>query len=159
MPIVSSQIVSQSVQQDGTTLVTERHADHTGRDYTHSYYAQPGADLDAILAQRANNLGAEIDKREYEAAEALNFVIPLKKDEFRNLYTAEEQAAVSLFYETYLTNTNLTDAQKAQIAAGIQYYRDVTSIYLTHPLTIASVQMHETLGLIAPGRAAQILAG
>lgn len=159
MPIVSSQIADISDEGNGLIHVVERHLDHNGREYMINYDAVADFDTAAVLAMRAENLGAEIDRREAERQEALNFSIPLAKDEFRSLYTAEEQAAVSYFYATYLQNPNLSDELKAQITAGIDYYKDVKNVHLNHPLTIAAVNMHETLGLIGTGRAAEILGG
>jgi len=155
--IVSSIIKSESVQQDGSVLVTEEHALSNGQIVTVPYQAANAEDIQGILAARATKIEEEAQRKERTTAEAHNFEMPLHKSEFRDRYLPEEQGAVSLFYATYLQNEHLTTEQKAAITAGIDYYKDAGSIYLNHPLTIAAVQMHEQLGLIATGRAAQIL--
>lgn len=52
MAITQSIIVSQSPQQDGTTLVHERHTFHDGGTRDITYYAQPGANITNIMLAR-----------------------------------------------------------------------------------------------------------
>lgn len=56
MAITQSIIVSQSPQQDGTTLVHERHTFHTGETSDVTYYAQPGANIENIMDARVQVL-------------------------------------------------------------------------------------------------------
>jgi hypothetical protein len=155
--VISSIIKSESVQQDGSVLVTEEHTLSNGLIVTVPYQAANPEDIQDILAARAVAIEEDAQRKARIAAEAHNFEMPLHKSEFRDRYLPEEQGAVALFYATYLQNEQLTVEQKAAITAGIDYYKDAGSIYLSHPLTIAAVQMHEQLGLIAAGRAVQIL--
>lgn len=157
--IIESRIKSQSNQQDGTILVVEEHELSDGRIVTQPYYAQTEADIQPILQARASKIQAELDAKARIEAEASNYEIPLTKAEFRDLYTLAEQGAIELQYATYLASENYTTEQKAMIAAGRAYFNDARSVYLSNALTIAGVQLHESLGWIAPGRAAQILAG
>lgn len=158
MPIVSSQIISATVQASGDRSVHERHADHNGRTYDVSYFAPASMDIGAVLAARAERISAEIDAREAVAAEAANFTLPLTKLEFRQRFTPAERAAIDEFNANYAASELLTAEQKATMRVMLEDYRAAQNILLTDSGTIRGVQMYEALGLIAPGRAAEVLA-
>jgi len=82
-------------------------------------------------------------------------LVELTKFQFRSLFTFAERVEI----DDFANNTNLTTDQKRQLKT-LQYDLSIAeSINLQDPLTIQGVQLLETLGLIAPGRASQVLAG
>ena len=159
MRIVTSEIIDQVVQIDGRISVTERHTYDDGATQLISYLAEPEFDLQAIANDRAANINVQLAIKEAQQAEALNFEIPLLKAEFRDLFTDVEQIAIDNFNATYKSNGNLTTEQKAQILSALAYYSDAQRVYLSHPKTIAFVNLYEALGLISGGRAAEVLNG
>lgn len=158
MPIISSQIVSATVQASGDRSVHERHTDHAGRSYDVSYFAPASMDIAAVLSARAERIGADVDAREAVAAEAANYTLPLTKLEFRQRFTPAERAAIDDFNDNYATSELLTAAQKSAMRVTLEDYRVAQNILLTDSGTIRGVQMYEALGLISPGRAAEVLA-
>jgi hypothetical protein len=79
--------------------------------------------------------------------------VTLTKLEFRRLFTLSERAGI----DDYVASSTLTDAQKA-MTRTLQYDLSIASeVALDDPLTVAGVQMLEQFGLIAAGRAVQIL--
>ena len=146
MPIISSQIVSQTPQVDGRVSVTERHTDHNGADHDVSYLAAADMDIYAVLSARAAKMGAEIDRREAVEAESNNFEIPLSQVEFLKRFTQLERKAV---YEAKRTDSEVEDVWNFVTTA-------VNGIRLSNPLTIYGLSLLESKGLIAAGRAAEI---
>lgn len=158
MPILSSTYSTDpQPQADGSVWVYERHVDYTGKPHRESYLAPPGFDMNATLARRAENIGAAIDAQEAAAAEAANFSINLTKFEFRSLFTHAERMSVDAFNISFESSVSLTGEQKATIRTNLEDFRVAEDVSLTSAATIAGVQLYETLGLIAPGRAAEIL--
>ena len=103
-----------------------------------------------------------------------NLVIPVEapvatrrvtKLQFRNLFSAQEKVAIEF---ASLDNPNGTQEERLA-AAGLRVFLadvesatpepDGTSIDLDDPRTIAGVNALESYGLIATGRAAEILSG
>ena len=103
-----------------------------------------------------------------------NLVVPVEppdptrrvtKLQFRNLFTAGEKVAIEF---ASLDNPNGTQEERLA-AAGLRVFLadvesatpepDGTSIDLDDPRTIAGVNALESYGLIATGRAAEILSG
>lgn len=148
MPIVSSVILTDTLQVDGSRSVLERHTDQSGKGYDLQYFAAPGLDLQAVLAERAARLGAEIDARLAAEAEAANFTLPLTRKQFLDRFTALEYAAV-----------RAAAAQNATLDFYWQKLMVAESVYLSNAETQAGVQMLEQTGLIAAGRATEILGG
>lgn len=72
---------------------------------------------------------------------------------FRQLFTTTEQVAIDN-YET----GSFTSDQKANLKTIAKNFEAAQEIVPTDPRTIAGVQYYESIGLIAPGRSAQILA-
>ena len=87
------------------------------------------------------------------------------KLQFRNLFTSAEKVAIEF---AALDNPNGTQEERLQ-AAGLRVFLadvesatpdpDGTSIDLDDPRTVAGVNALESYGLIATGRAAEILSG
>ena len=59
--IVSSQIVSRSVQVDGRVYTLERHIDDSGNVYDFNYLGPADTDVNAIMAHRATDLAAQLN--------------------------------------------------------------------------------------------------
>jgi hypothetical protein len=148
MPIVSSAILTDTLQVDGSKSVLERHTDHQGKSYDIQYFAGPDMDIQQVLAERASRLGAEIDARLAAEAEANSFELPLTKKQFLDRFTASEYAAV-----------RAAAAQNATLDFYWQKLMVAESVYLSNAETQAGVQMLEAAGLIAAGRATEILEG
>ena len=94
MPIVTSVIVDQTTQADGSLSVHERHTDHTGLTYDVNYFAPAGMDIDAVLSARASKIGSDIDAREAIEAEANNYTLPIRTDDLMLRLTAAERKAI-----------------------------------------------------------------
>ena len=157
--ITASEIIKQVPQIDGRISVTERHTYDDGATQEINYLADPNLDLQLVADSRAANINAALQAKEAALAESLNFEVPLFKSEFRDLFTTEEQIYIDNFNATYQSNPNLSIEQKAGILSALAYYADAGRVYLSHPKTIAFVNMYEQLGLIGVGRAAEILNG
>lgn len=155
--IISSEIISDIPQIDGRRDITELHLYSDGATQVINYLADADLDIQYIASQRAININLELDRKEKELAEAMNFEVPLYKAEFRDLFTATEQILIDNFNASYQDNPNLSAEQKAGILSALAYYADAGRVYLSHPKTIAFVQMYEALGLIGAGRASEIL--
>src|SRR5688500_13114432 len=106
MPIISSQIASQTVQIDARTAVIERHRDHNGVDHDVSYLATVGMDIEAVLSARAIKMGAEIDRQEAVEAEANNFELPISQINYVRRFTTVERHAI---YSAAKTNVAVED--------------------------------------------------
>ena len=72
---------------------------------------------------------------------------------FRQLFTSAEQVAI----DNYETGSFTAD-QKANLKTIAKNFDSAQEIVPTDPRTIAGVQYYESIGLIASGRSAQILA-
>ncbi|MDD2885279.1 MAG: hypothetical protein PHT48_09575 [Dechloromonas sp.] len=155
--VTESYIESTSQQADGTILVVERHVISDGRIVTKTYYAQNESDIQPIMQAMAVKIQADLDAKARITAEAHNYELPLSRRDFIDRYTLAEQGVIQTQYLTFMSNPNYTDEIKGHIAAGKAYFDAGNSVYLSSPLTIAGVQLHEALGWIAPGRANEIL--
>lgn len=157
MRIISSEVTEAIPQQDGRVSVTERHLYDDGGLYLYPYFAQSDWDLQEVANQRAFNMNAEFSRKELQAAEAMNFELPLTKTEFRERFTTAEQIAIDNFNASYQSNSVLTTEQKAAILSALEHYKDTTRIYLGLQKTIDMVTMYESLGIIASDRASEVL--
>lgn len=154
MPIVSSQFVSGIPQADGRVYIVERHTDHNGASYDHEYLADAGADVALVMALRAQNIGAEIDAREAAEQAASGFSIPLSKYQFRLRFTQAERLACDAFNAGFEAHPGLSEGQRAAIRTGLADFNAATSVQ--PQLALPILQLYEALGLIGPGRAAEI---
>lgn len=146
MPIVSSQIVSSSVQVDGRSLVKERHIDHHGVTHEKEYLADVGLDVEAVLTARAVNLGAALDMRGLVEAEAVNFEVPLTRIQYVRRFTSAERKAIAA---TAKTNDDVAEFWNMLSWAD-------GGIHISAPEVQSALQMFEQAGLIGAGRAAII---
>ena len=78
--------------------------------------------------------------------------VRLTRLEFRWRYTLAEQIAINV-----ATDGHADETVRATLRVLAASLAEATEIDLTDPRTMQGVQYHETLGLIAPGRAAEIL--
>lgn len=79
--------------------------------------------------------------------------VRLTRLEFRWRYTLTEQIAINV-----ATDSHADETVRATLRVLAASLAEATEIDLTDPRTMQGVQYHEALGLIAPGRAAEILA-
>lgn len=80
--------------------------------------------------------------------------VSLSKLEYRALFTLAERIAI----DNFAANAGLTDIQKATLNTIHYDFQLANDINLSDPYTIQGTQLLESYGLIAAGRAAQILA-
>ena len=146
MPIISSSIISHAVQGNGRTRVKERHTDHLGVAHEHEYDAVVGLDINFIMEQRAINMGAAIDKREAELAEASNFELPISQVDYARRFTAQERRNI---YVAKRTNEHVEDFWNMLLLAK-------NGVHLSAPEVMAGLVLFEQAGLIGEGRAAII---
>jgi hypothetical protein len=84
-------------------------------------------------------------------------VVEVSKVAWRRRFTAEEQDAIDAFNEgVYLTHPALDEATKGAIRRGLVLYSVATAVNPLDPDTQALLGLYEMLGLLAPGRAAEI---
>jgi hypothetical protein len=145
------------VQQDGSVLVTEEHTLSNGWVILVPYQAASADDIQPILEARALRIEARAQQLQRIRDEENNFEMPISRREFRKRFTQVEQEKIAMIYATYTTNTNLTNTQKERIAFSREYLNESDAILLSDPVVIAIVNRYEQFGLIATGRAAQIL--
>ena len=151
--IVSSTWVAGATQVDGTVAIRESHLLSDQSIVTFDYFAAESVDPNTVMTLRAQRLQAELE------AQAQNGTIHLTKLQFRRLFTFPERIAIDQFNATFESNPMLSDEQKALVRTSLNDYNVAEGVYLNDPATDAGVQIYETLGLIAPGRAAEILNG
>jgi hypothetical protein len=110
-----------------------------------SYTCEPGWEPGEIMSARAAKLGAEIDRRDQQEAEANNFAVPWTKLDFLKRMTAEERVACRT-----LATTDL-------IAADFMHLLDLAmSIYPGNADLVAGLNYMESKGCFAAGRANEI---
>jgi hypothetical protein len=84
-------------------------------------------------------------------------VVEVSKVAWRRRFTAAEQDAIDAFNEGgYLTHPALDEATKGVIRRGLVLYSVTININPLDPDTQALLGLYEMLGLLAPGRAAEI---
>ena len=82
----------------------------------------------------------------------------LTKLEFRRRFTPDEQEGIDEFNATFEGNPDLTAAQKRKVRTGLKNFDASTSIAKSDPDIPLLLDLYTFVGLIAPGRAAEILA-
>jgi len=83
----------------------------------------------------------------------------LTKLMFRRLFTATEQKAIDRFNATFESHPALTDDQKDDVRTGLENYKAAGSVSLDDPDTGAVLGLYTALGILAAGRAQEILNG
>lgn len=143
--IVSSQIVTATVQADGTRSVHECHTDSTERSYDIQYFAPAGMDVDAVLALRAANISAELASKAAAEAAAANYTLPLTRREFLSRFTVQERVGIR--------QARKTDPVVDDFMRTLEVALDVTP---GHPDVQADMQYLVAEGLLSSARAAEI---
>lgn len=157
--IVSSAFIEGPAQADGRHRVTELHTLSDGRVLKFDYLRDQGVSAEAVMAVRAEQINAQLEA-ERVARELVGTVrLPLTKLAFESLFTDAEWAAIQAFNASYDSIEALTPEQKLSIRRGLHSYAIAQDISLDDPRTMAQVTLYEMLGVIAPGRAAEILNG
>lgn len=146
-------------QQDGRNFVVEQHVLSDGRTVLFEYLADQGIDPSAIMSMRAARVQEEIQANEAAVGVASSGTVPWTKFQFRQRFSYAEQLAIDEFNATFETNSLLTPEQKRQIRTGLKNLEASGSVFRDNPATVAGLQLYEALGLIASGRAAEILNG
>lgn len=82
----------------------------------------------------------------------------LSKLQFRRLFTTDEQELIDEFNATFESNPLLTAEQKRRVRTGIKNFDASTEINTADPDTPSLLNLYTLTGLIAPGRAAEVLA-
>jgi len=155
--VTSSEYTQGATQQDGKVRTNEVHLLSDGRTITFEYDCAQELDPAVVLQSRAQRINSELATREAAELEAMNGEVPLTKYEFRKRFTAAERYAIDAFNASFESNGALTEEQKAAIRTSQEDYKAAQAVALSDAATIAGVQMYESIGLIAAGRAAEIL--
>lgn len=157
--VTQSTYTTGPAQADGRAYVTESHLLSDGRIVQFEYLADAGVDPNTVMQLRAQRVEAETQANEAAAGIAAQGAVPWTKFQFRQRFTSAEQVAIDEFNATFESNPGLNAEQKRQIRTGLKNLDASGAVYADNPATIAGVQMYEALGLIASGRAAEILGG
>lgn len=144
MKIIASEIRNVSTSENGTRTVTEAHTLANGEINLHTYLANAELDIDAVLAARVANINAEIDRRNAALVEANNFEIPLTRLDIIRRITAAE-------WDAFCSST-IPDIIRFKAA-----FDNTDYIYRGDSLTQAGFAGLVAVGILAPGRPAEIL--
>lgn len=158
--VVQTTVEEGPLQNDGVSRnVVERHVMSDGRTAQYVYLAGSGVDANVVAQARAQRLQADMQAMEASINEASNGAVPLTKYQFRQLFTYAERLSIDAFNADFESHPSLASEQKAAIRTNLNDYEASGAVYLDNPATVAGVQLYESLGLIAAGRAAEILGG
>ena len=78
--------------------------------------------------------------------------------EFRRRFTAAEQEAIDEFNALFESHPALTTEQKRKVRTGLKNFESANGVTLTDSDIPGMLGLYTALGLLAPGRAAEILA-
>lgn len=155
--VLNSEFVAGITQVDGRVPIVETHTFSDGRVVRFEYLATAEIDSQIVMQARADRIQTELNIREASLLEAANGEAPITKYQFRQRFTASERQVIDAFHFTFESNENLTAGQKAAIRTNLEDFYSSLGVYLNNPTTVAGVELYEALGLIAAGRAAEIL--
>ncbi len=159
MTKLSSSVFKVNRQKDGRESVTEFHSLDDGRVITFNYLADTKVNKELVLRFRAQRVLDEILEREQAQEIAAQGAVALTKLQFRRLFSPEERIKVDAFNVSFENHPLLSKDQKASIRTALADYNVASDIRLDDAATIAALYMYEALGLIAFGRAKEILGG
>lgn len=144
-------------QVDGRRYVTETHTDDTGKTYEFEWLGSQDAGL--VLSARAALLTNQLTAQ--RAAEALvsGTRLPLTKLQFERRFTDAEWQAAQDFNAGFESIPQLTTEQKLMIRRGLNDYRIALDVSLSDAGTVTLVGLYEAFGVVAPGRASEVLNG
>jgi hypothetical protein len=151
---------TESLQSNGLSKnVVETHLFDDGRSVQFSYLTSTSTDSESVAQLRGQRIESELRAKEASIEEAMQGKAPLTKYQFRQLFSYTERLAIDAFNTSFESNLGLTEEQKKAIRTNLEDYNASSAVFLENPATIAGVNLYETLGLIAPGRAIEILQG
>jgi len=137
-----------------TTFVVTRKSD--GHEVTRYAAMQPVEQLDALAVPFA-----DFDHAEFVEGEPATPAIAIAwtKLAFERKFSDAEWAAAQAFNAGFESITQLSDEQKLKIRRGLNDYRIATEISSVDPGTVTLLSLYEAFGVIAAGRALEILNG
>ena len=144
-------------QVDGRRYVTERHVDDTGKVYDFEWLG--AQDVGLVLSARAALLDGQITAQREAQALVLGTRLPWTKLQFERRFTDAEWSDAQDFNAGFEFIPQLSSEQKLTIRRGLNDYKIALDVSPTDPGTIALVSLYEAFGVIAPGRAAEVLNG
>lgn len=159
MSKISSSLFKTSPQKDGRESVTEFHSLDDGRVITFNYIADAKVNKELVLRLRAQRVADELLEREQAEEIASQGAVALTKLQFRRLFLPTERVKIDAFNVNFENHPALSQEQKAVIRTALADYTVASDIRLDDEATISAIYMYEALGLIAAGRAAEILSG
>jgi hypothetical protein len=112
-----------------------------------------GAVYSNIIWDGGAPLPSQVTLNQWIAANPENVGIVLPRYEFRKLFTLNERVAI----DNVQTNPTISTQHKAILFTISKDLDTATEVQLYNPDVISGVGLLEQVGLIAPGRAAQIL--
>ena len=158
MTVLSSSFTTRK-QKDGREDVTEYHTLNDGRIITFNYLADGKVNKELVLRLRAQRVTEELLEQKQAEEIAAQGTVALTKLQFRRLFSPEERIQIDAFNMSFETHPLLSKDQKASIRTALADYNVASDIRLDDAATIAALYMYESLGLIAFGRAKEILGG
>lgn len=153
--IVYSAYTERPTQADGRRYVRETHTDDLGQTYEFEWLG--AQDADPVLSARAALLTKQIRAQREAETLVLGTSLPLTKLQWERLFTDAEWDAAQTFNAGFESIAELTNEQKIKIRRGLREYTLADYVSKTDPSTVALVGIYEAFGVIAPGRAAEIL--
>lgn len=158
--ITSSSYTIGPTQVDGRHYVTEQHLLNDGRSISFQYLANLNVvDPEIVMQARALRVQTQLDRRNASLALASEGEISWTKLQWERRFTTPEWAAIQDFNATYQDAQYLTAEQKLMLRRGLAEYALALDVNPSDPQTAAIVSLYEALGLLNPGRAAEILNG
>lgn len=130
MPIVSSALTLADAQRDGRRWAEERHTDQLGLVYVYRYLADAGTDTAAIMAARAPQVAAELERIETSG----NVVLIAANGSAASLSTA------------YATLAQVRAALRAAYAAATRMEAIMIGDYLA---SLTDAQLQSLFGMTA----------
>lgn len=155
--IVQSTYTEGPPQADGRRYVTERHTDDAGKVYEFEWLGSQDASL--VLSARAALLSNQITAQREAEALVAGTRLPLTKLQFERRFTDVEWQAAQDFNAGFESIPQLTAEQKLMIRRGLNDYKIALDVSLTDAGTVTLVTLYEAFGVIAPGRASEVLNG
>lgn len=153
--ITQSTYTEGPTQVDGRRYVRETHTDDQGKTYNFDWLGLQDANL--VLSARASVLTSQITAQREAEALVSGTRLPWTKLQFERLFSDAEWAAAQDFNAGFEVIPQLSAEQKLTIRRGLNDYKIALDVSPVDPGTIALVNLYEAFGVIALGRAAEIL--
>jgi hypothetical protein len=147
--ILSSTFTTGVAQVDGRVDVTETHTLDDGRKIQFEYRAEAGVDPALVMAARAERVADDLAARDAAAAVVLQSTLPVDQIDWMRRFTLTERIGIRAAAKT---DPIVEDAIELLKVAK-------NGVATTDPDTLQALAYFEQTGLIAAGRAAEILNG